>query len=246
MAIINTVISGGGGSAPQYYVPMSIGQDGLEKGPEIIDLTGVSDIASNALKDMYFYHQFPANTTIDLKMGAMTNSGCCEHMFYGASGITEVTFSGLGEIGGSAPCDGMFAQSSITRANFPNLTTVGGDGPMYLFFDSCPNLEYVYFEALESIGDSLSDLCTNCPKLKGIYFDSLNSNSFDGGTSVLENMLDATTGSTATGGCTIHFPSNFDPSDPDHTFDASTLDGYPTFGGSASYIHVVFDLEATE
>lgn len=62
----------------------------------------------------------------------------------------------------------------------------------------------------------------------------------------IQYLFNTTTGSQATNGCTVHFPSNFDPSDPDHTFDASTLTGYPTFGGSASYIHLAFDLPATE
>jgi hypothetical protein len=86
----------------------------------------------------------------------------------------------------------------------------------------------------------------NCKKLESVKFGGLTSTTFASAQNQFSSLFDSSTGSQAPNGCTVHFPSNFDPSDPNHTFDASTLTNYPTFGGSASYIHVAFDLPATE
>jgi hypothetical protein len=85
-----------------------------------------------------------------------------------------------------------------------------------------------------------------CSHLESVTFGGLTASTFASAVNQIQYMFNNQTGAAAPNGCTVHFPSNFDPSDPNHTFDASTLTGYPTFGGSSSYIHVAFDLPATE
>ena len=116
-------------------------------------------------------------------------------------------------------------------------------------FRRCFALKSISFSSLTQISNQLST--SSQPVfgadyiLESVEFGGLKASTFASAVNQLQYLFDSTTGQNATNGCTVHFPSNFDPSDPNHTFDASTLTGYPTFGGDANYIHVAFDLPAT-
>ena len=191
-------------------------------------------------------------TSVDLSsLTTISGAGACQRMFAYCSGITSVDLSSLTTISGASSCGGMFANcTSLTNMNLNSLETISGNNSVNGMFANCSNLISVSFNKLNvlsaSLGSSSSALFSSCGKLESVSFGGLTASTFASKTDQFAYLFNNTTGSTATGGCTVHFPSNFDPSDPNHTFDASTLGGYPTFGGSASYIHVAFDLTATE
>jgi hypothetical protein len=117
-------------------------------------------------------------------------------------------------------------------------------------FQGCGKLTTAKFNVLNTvsvqIASSWAQMFGGCNKLESVELGGLKASTFASRKDQIAYLFNAQTGSQATNGCTVHFPSNFDPSDPNHTFDASTLTGYPTFGGNAQYIHVAFDLPATE
>jgi hypothetical protein len=117
-------------------------------------------------------------------------------------------------------------------------------------FYGCTGLTSVNFNGLNvitgQVSPSYSAMFYGCSHLESVTFGGLTASTFASAVNQIQYMFNNQTGAAAPNGCTVHFPSNFDPSDPNHTFDASTLTGYPTFGGSSSYIHVAFDLPATE
>lgn len=124
------------------------------------------------------------------------------------------------------------------------------NGSLANTFDYCESLKNISFPSLSIMpffsSASYSCVFPRCHRLENVYFGALTSTTFASKLTQLRYMFDSETGKKSPNGCTVHFPSNFDPSDPDHTFDASTLAGYPTFNGKADYIHIAFDLPATE
>ena len=188
----------------------------------IMDFTGVKDV-SNYIMYRAYYGNTALSGQIDMSdLVAVTGNNGCNTMFYGCTGLTGVNISSLATITGGNGCYGMFQGCfNITTMNLSALTTITATG-------------------------ACNSMLSGCTRLESVTFGGLKASTFSGETNQFQYLFSATTGAQAPNGCTVHFPSNFDPSDPDHTFDASTLAGYPTFGGSASYIHLAFDLPATE
>lgn len=191
-------------------------------------------------------------TSIDLS-GLTTISGqnACNLLFQSSTGLTSINLSGLTTISGGNACSSMFQGcTGLTSVDLSSLTTVSGTGACTNMFQNCSNLTIVKLNALNTmsvqIAPSYGAMFYGCSKLESVEFGGVKASTFSSAVNQIAYLFNNTTGRNATNGCTVHFPSNFDPSDPDHTFDASTLTGYPTFGGNASYIHVAFDLPATE
>ena len=119
-------------------------------------------------------------------------------------------------------------------------------------FYACSSLKTLYFNKLVNIQTQLGSSASNKQFLFGVvyledvYFGGLKASTFGSAVNQFQYLCGTNTGALATNGCTIHFPSNFDPTNPDKTFDITTLTGYPTFGGNASYIHLAYDLPVTE
>lgn len=165
--------------------------------------------------------------------------------------VSSVDFSGLTTIsGGSVFLSAFSYQTGIQSIDFSSLTTISGTSVFNKTFNACSSIQSVKMNALNVI---TKPLCTTsnqmfygATNLSSVEFGGLTASTFASIKNQLQYICNQHTGSAAPNGCTIHFPSNFDPSDPNHTFDASTLTGYPTFGGIASFIHVAFDLPATE
>ncbi len=216
-----------------------------------IDFSSLTTISGdNACSYMFCYSD--RIISVDLS-GLITISGssACRRMFYDCESITSVDLSSLTTISGTNACDNMFAHChGLTNVYFSSLTTISGDKACYGMFDICSNLTSIDFPSLTTIEKSLcpsyGKMFGSCIHLESVKFGGLKSTTFASAVNQLQYLFNNTTGSQAPNGCTVHFPSNFDPSDPNHTFDASTLAGYPAFGGSASYIKIAFDLPATE
>ena len=191
-------------------------------------------------------------TNVDLSsLTTLSGNYACQFMFTNCSGLTGVDLSSLTTIRGNDACGNMFAHcSGLTSINFSSLTTISGNDPCGNMFVNCSGLTSIDFPSLTTIEKPLSAsynvMFSNCTHLESVKFGGLKSNTFASAANQLQYLFNNKTGSEAPNGCTVHFPSNFDPSDPSHTFDASTLSGYPTFGGNASYIKIAFDLPATE
>lgn len=129
---------------------------------------------------------------------------------------------------------------ALTTFSLPELTTANGTSALYGCCSSCGNIETVYLPKLSDISgqNTFNTAFQSCPKLQHIYFNGLTTTSFGSYVNQFNNMFNSQTGSTATGGCTVHFPSNLQST-------IAGLTGYPTFGGSSSYINLAFDLPAT-
>ena len=216
-----------------------------------IDLSGLTTISgNNACQGMFTF--CTGVTSVDLS-GLTTISGgyACQNMFNNCGGLTSIDLSGLTTISGNNACNTMFFRcTALTSVVLSSLTTISAPNTCNNMFSNCAGLITVKFTALNTMTNPLSagyaQVFSACTHLESVEFGGLTASTFSSAVNQIGSIFNNTTGSEAPNGCTVHFPSNFDPSDPSHTFDASTLTGYPTFGGSASYIHVAFDLPATE
>ena len=220
-------------------------------GIKSVDLSSVTIISGNSACK----NAFSSNGSLSIvdlsSLTTITGYGACDTMFFGTSIPSVNFFTSLTEINGQNACSGMFSWiSALTSVEFPALTTIKGSQSFYNAFANDQYLQTAKFNKVNTLADNLSPgyapMFSSCVRLESVEFGGLTASTFASRTNQFDGIFNSSTGSQAPNGCTIHFPSNFDPSDPNHTFDASTLSGYPTFGGNASYIHVAFDLPATE
>ena len=202
-------------------------------------------------------NMFVSCTLTSINLPALTTisgGNVCRSMFSNCIGLISVNLPALTTISGNSACPNMFSGcTSLTSITLPSLTSIIGStfgGSFGNMFQNCTGLISVKMNALNVINTifsaSYEPTFNGCTHLESVEFGGLTASTFASAVNQIQYLFNNTTGSQATNGCTVHFPSNFDPADPNHTFDASTLTGYPTFGGSASYIHVAFDLPATE
>ena len=216
-----------------------------------IDLSGLTTISGNYACEFAF--SAAGVTTVDLSsLTSITGAFACDSMFATCGSLISVDVSSLTTISGQGACRNMFANTTnLPTINFNSLVsvTVPNNNTFNTAF-ARSGIHSAYFNKLNVIKSMLSsgfnEMFQYCYSLEDVYFGGLTASTFADALSQLSNLFNASTGQRAPNGCTVHFPSNFDPADPNHTFDASTLTGYPTFGGNASYIHVAFDLPATE
>ena len=104
-------------------------------------------------------------------------------------------------------------------------------------FSNCTALTSVNFPALTTLSaSSCMTYCFRyCSSLTDVYFPALTTTSFGSNKDQMNRLLNST-GTTVTH--TLHFPSNLETI-------ISGLTGYPTFGGTASAVQILFDLAAT-
>ena len=168
--------------------------------------------------------------SVDLSSVKTISAGqCFQYAFsntnnYTGTGTLSVDFSGLESITGTWIFESAFRNSALKQISFDKLSVISQN----------------------FVGSSGGAAFYGCKKLESVSFGGFTSATFANSKTQLQYLFNSTSGSTATGGCTVHFPSNFDPDNPNKTFDITTLTGYPTFGGDANYIHLAYDLPATE
>ena len=220
--------------------------------------TGITSIDLSALTTISgtypCSHMFSNSSLTNADLSSLTTingDNAATGLFYTCTSLTSVDLSSLTTISGNDAVSEMFKTCLLLQTvSFPSLTTVSSNSSLRGMFEGCIVLTSVSFNKLNVIGAQLSPsyqkMFNNCYKLESVTFGGLKASTFSSAVNQLQYLFSTTTGRDAPNGCTLHFPSNFDPSDPNHTFDASTLTGYPTFGGSANYIHLAFDLPATE
>lgn len=160
--------------------------------------------------------------------------------FSSMSTLTSISLPKLKTVSGTYAIANLLYDTSITTFSLPELTIANNTSAMYYVCNYSTLLETVSFPKLSDISGQTTFLNAfqSCPKLQHIYFNGLTTSSFGSYVNQFNNMFNITTGSTATGGCIVHFPSNLSST-------IAGLTGYPTFGGSSSYINLAFDLTAT-
>jgi len=246
-------------TAPDYYVVKSKQNNILTNGNQTIDLTGITDLSPYVLAYAYYSYITGGTLTGTALKNAnslTTISGiyALQYCFYGQTNLTSTGLNNVKTISGMYALNYCFYNCyGLTTIDMDDLEELTGNYCLAAAFSGCSGLTTADFPKLTTISGTSCfgqnvylSIFYGCKTLQNIYFRAVKASTFASSQTQLRYLCDTSTGSQATGGCTIHFPSNFDPSDPNHTFDASTLTGYPTFGGDASYIHLAFDLPATE
>lgn len=245
-------------TAPDHYLEFVNNSGTLVKKVQQIDLTGISD-PGTALNYLFVGSSLIENTTLSLspiitisQQKAFTYF--LNNVMAGNNFNLHVDCSSIKTINGGQTFEYAFSNTSsytgtgVLSFDFSGLETINATWAFGQAFRYTP-IKEISFPKLSVITGQLassSSMFRNCTTIESVSFGGLKSTTFTNLKTQLQYLFDSTSGSTAPNGCTVHFPSNFDPSDPNHTFDASTLTGYPTFGGSASYIHLAYDLPATE
>ena len=180
-------------------------------------------------------------TTISLpELETVSGNQGISNFCSGCSFLTSISLPKLKTVTGSYGIYSLVASTAITSLSLPELTTANGSNCLGNICNNCVLLETASFTKLSDISGAtvFVNAFLSAKKLKDVYFNGLTTTSFGSYINQFNGMFNATTGSTATGGCTVHFPSNLQST-------ISGLTGYPTFGGSASYITLAFDLTAT-
>ena len=237
-----TTISGNNACSYMFY-----GCTGITS----VDLSSLTTISGhNGCNNMFY--QCPDLTSVDLSsLTTISGSSGCQYMLQKCSSLTNVNLSSLTTINGDSSCQYMFGScTGLTSIDLPSLTTISGNAPCNNMFISCGGLTTAKLNALNTmpvpIAPSYAQIFGACLKLESVELGGLTSSTFASRKDQIAYLFNKTTGSQAPNGCTLHFPSNFNPESADKTFDITTLTGYPTFGGNASYIHLAYDLPATE
>ena len=230
-----------------HYLDRNVVNGKLVYTTNFINLTGVTDIGDNALAHAYRGMTFPQNTIADLSMlTQISGAFALSYAFAGGTGFSSADLSSVVTISGYYACEGMFNACQVASADFSSLEAITGSYACDVLFAYNTYVINVSFPSLHTISASALNRClVGCGNLESLSFGGVRPSTFASNLGALASIFDSGTGSTAPNGCIVHFPSNFDPTDPDHDFDLSTLTGYPTFGGDSAYIHLAFDLPPT-
>jgi hypothetical protein len=211
-----------------------------------VDLSKLKYVgASNALSYAFYSCKFISSLDLSSLENVQGNY-CLQSMLgigNGATGdtLTSISLPKLKYVNGAGAFS-YFAQNrgNLTSFSVPLLESIKGFYALNSALYKC-GITSVSFDSLSEVdGDNIFINCFGGAKnISSISFSALTTTSFGSSyVTQFSGMFDSNTGSTATGGCTVHFPSNLQTT-------ISGLTGYPTFGGSASYITLAFDLPAT-
>lgn len=215
-----------------------------------IDFSSLTSITGDSALFNAFYDA-TGITSVDMSnITTISGGSACSSIFRNSS-ITSLDLSSLTTISGASACANMCNNcTSLATVKLDSLTTISGSTSVGNWFYGCSALTSIKLNALTTLsvvmGASSTPPFGNCTHLESIEFGGLKSTTFSNIVTQLRYLFNSSTGSSAPNGCTVHFPSNFDPDNPNKTFDITTLTSYPTFNGSASYIHLAYDLPATE
>lgn len=224
MAIINSVIVSGGGSAPAHYIEKTVDANGvLQNSSNCIDLTGVTDIGDYVLAGAY-KNNGVITGSVDMS-DLTTISGICACLeMFNNSMITGFDLSALTTVSGDDACNAMFNGSYITSANLPALTTISGNWGCAGMFQNTPMLTSANLPALTTIsGDSaLSYMFYNCPLLTTVYIGGTTAINFGTYTNQFDSVFD-------------NSPQNIDVYAPAASqSQIESFSGYPNFGATGT------------
>ena len=202
-----------------------------------VDLSNVTSVGTNGL---YYAFYRCTGLTGSVNLSNVTSIGdyALQYAFRGCTGITGVDLSNATSVAAYGLESAFNSCTGLTGSiDLSSVTSIAYRGS-YQIFQNCTGITSVDLSSVISIAAyGFQYAFYDCKKLQVITFNSLKTTSF-GNVNAFSSMFSTTTGSEATGGCTVHFPSNLQST-------ISGLTGYPTFGGSSSYIQLAFDLPAT-
>lgn len=234
-------------TAPDYYIAFSKNASNVLQTPDtFIDLTGVKDISAYAL---YYKFYNSTITSVDFKdVETVSGNNACNCMCTQCTQLTTIIANKLKTISGPNAFSGAFqTNTALEYVEFAALETISGQNAFATTFTQCLNIKEVRFPKLYNLSGNgafgMFAACFTSTKLENVYFNNLKSSSTFS-SNALSMLFNTSVGSAAPNGCTVHFPSNLDPNNGSTVI--SSLTGYPTFGGNSSYIHLSFDLPATE
>ena len=195
----------------------------LSRGVTSTALDSVKKISGTSAFSRAFYSTSVTSTGLG-NLEWLSGSNAFYLAFSGTQ-ITNETFTNLWYVGDNTPLSGAFSTSTLISMSFPKLNVITnslGATINYPVFYGCDNLQDVYFG-----GVTAGTFAQKKTQFEGLFYAG--------------GQYTPGTGSAAPNGCTLHLPTNFDPNSANPAFDVTTLSGYPTFGGDAQYIHIVYD-----
>ena len=197
-----------------------------------VDMSGLTTLSgSNAC--YYMFTGCRRITSANLSaLTTISGSSACQAMFQNCTALTSFDLSALTTISESSACGSMFQNcTALASADLPSLTTISGNSACGSMFAGCTVLQSIKINRLNVItgliAASYAPMFNSCTKLESVELGGLTASTFASRTDQIAYLFNNGTGAQTPNGCTVHFPSNFDPADPNHTFDASTLTGYP-------------------
>lgn len=266
MAIINSVIAGGG-TTPT--------------GTKYITSNGTHDVAGYANADVQvpttapsLFRSFKTDAAGQLVVDNTVSSVCdfssvkkiadtfCYKMYSNCTNITgAISLANIEDISGSNSCVRMFdGCTGITSVDLSTLQAANGFGPSacQYMFSGCTGIQSINIERLLKIAGTtpVNSMFSGCTGLTSVIFSSLYSifnapSVFDWCSNLTSIYFPAlTTSGFANGmmnfignvnGCTLHFPKNLDPQTGSTV--VSGWSAYPDFGGTNTVI--LFDLPST-
>lgn len=200
ISILGTV---GTAYIPSHYVDFDSTNGVLTKKAKLINLDGITSIASNALFREYSNCVFESGTHIDMSAIKYIAANGCSYTFFGTSGIYSCDLSGLVDAPNNYCCQYMFNGSTVLKTiNLSKLKTITGDYAFYYAFQGCgqvttinlSSLRKVYgqyacaymcksFSALNSLdlgslemiadNQACTQMFAGCPNLENINIESL-------------------------------------------------------------------------
>lgn len=215
----------------------------MEKSPVSFSAPNVTYVGARAFE--YTFNNCSNITSFSITaLKTVSEQSAFNSAFY-ISSMSSASMPEIETISGSSAFSSAWFGCKLNSIDFSKLKTVSANSVFSSAFaaNSVETGEYLTnasFQLLESIGaqNVFSSAFSKRYNLSSLSFPALKTTSFGSYLNQFNNMFDKYTGSTATGGCTVHFPSNL-------STVVSGLTGYPNFGGTSGYVTLAFDLPAT-
>lgn len=202
----------------------------------VVDLSSLKVVNTNSNDACYgMFHSCTKITGVDLSSLSVICSTFHE-AFFGCSSLVSVDLSSLYLVNTDSMNTCFANNYKLSNVNFNSLS-IAHNNAFSGCFASCTELQSISFPKLSILYDyAMSYAFQDCTNLKHIYFPALADYSIIYNNTFVDMLSNVV-------GCTIHFPSNFNPELPNPSFDVTTLNGYPNFGGTNTIL--VYDQQAT-
>lgn len=159
MPIINSIIKGGGGSAPTLYREYQINANGVlvsnTTTTHVMNFTGVKELTDYMLNN---YCKGNTNITSFINMSDVISIGnyACESAFYGAQNVQGVDLSSLTTITAYGCRNMFYGAYRCKTADLRSLKTITANNAIMQMFYNCLDLESFNLSSLEAISGNNS------------------------------------------------------------------------------------------
>lgn len=173
ISILGTV---GTAYIPSHYVDFDSTNGVLTKKAKLINLDGITSIASNALLREYSNCVFESGTHIDMSGIKYIDTNGCSYTFSGASGIYSCDLSGLVDAPNNYCCYYMFQGCTVLNTiNLSKLKTITGNYAFCYAFQGCGQVTTINLGSLRKIYGqyACAYMCKTFNALKSLDLGSL-------------------------------------------------------------------------